>query len=149
MTPTPAPAPAPAGSAPHRRGPLAALAGLLSAAVALGVAELLAGLVGPVSSPVVAVGDAVIPLTPEPVKAFAIRTFGENDKGALIVGTLAIVALFSLAVGRAALLRLRLGQAGIGLFGVLGAVAAATRPAGGLLDALPSLLGAAAGVVTL
>ena len=79
MTATQVPPPAPAGQAPSRSGPLAALAGVLSAAVALGVAALVAGLVGPASFPVVAVGDAVIALTPEPVKAFAIRTFGEHD----------------------------------------------------------------------
>jgi hypothetical protein len=51
---------------------LGALAGLLSALVALGVAELAAALVGPASSPVI-----------------AIATFGENDKIALVVGALA------------------------------------------------------------
>ncbi len=149
MTTTRAAASAAVGSAPRRRGLLAALAGLLSAAVALGVAELLAGLVGPAASPVVAVGDAVITLTPEPVKAFAIRTFGENDKIALIAGTLAVIALLSFVVGLLALRRLRLGQAGIALVGLVGVVAAVTRPAGGPLDGLPSLLGAAAGVVAL
>jgi DMSO/TMAO reductase YedYZ molybdopterin-dependent catalytic subunit len=137
------------GTAPGPRRLLAALAGFLSAAVALGVAELLAGLVGPASSPVVAVGDVVITLTPEPVKAFAIRTFGESDKIALVVGTLALIALFSLLVGLVSLRRLPLGQAGIALFGLLGVLAAVTGPAGGLLDGLPSLLGAAAGVVAL
>ncbi len=149
MTTTGSAASAAVGSAPRRRRLLAALAGLLSAAVALGVAELLAGLVGPAASPVVAVGDAVITLTPEPVKAFAIRTFGENDKIALIAGTLAVIALLSFVVGLLALRRLRLGQAGIALVGLVGVVAAVTRPAGGPLDGLPSLLGAAAGVVAL
>ena len=51
---------------------LGALAGLLAAAVALGAGELVAGVVGPASSPVVAVGNAVIALTPEPVKDAAI-----------------------------------------------------------------------------
>jgi hypothetical protein len=66
---------------------LGALAGLLAAAVALGFAELTAALVGPASSPVIAVGDTVITLTPEPVKEFAIRSFGENDKVVLVAGT--------------------------------------------------------------
>jgi DMSO/TMAO reductase YedYZ molybdopterin-dependent catalytic subunit len=149
VTPIQATAPAPAGSAPRRLGTAAALAGLLSAAVALGVAELLAGLVGPSSSPVVAVGDAVIALTPEPVKAFAIRTFGENDKIALVAGTLVLIALFAVAVGLVALRRLPVGRVGIALFGLVGVLAAVTRPAGGPLDALPSLAGALAGVVTL
>ncbi|TFV67272.1 UNVERIFIED_ORG: molybdopterin-binding oxidoreductase [Bacillus sp. AZ43] len=149
MTTSPQPPAAPrSGSGRGRRG-LAALAGLLAAAVALGVAELVAALVGPASSPVIAVGDAVITLTPEPVKAFAIRTFGENDKIALVVGTLLIVALYALVIGLTGLRSRRLGALGIALFGLVGAIAAVTRPAGGPLDALPSLLGAAAGVAAL
>lgn len=89
---------APTGRGPARRG-LAALAGLLAAAVALGVGELVAGFVGPTSSPVIAVGDAVIALVPEPVKAVAIRTFGEGDEVALIAGTLVVVAMYALLVG--------------------------------------------------
>ena len=148
---TPAPTP---GAAPRRGGPglrrvLAAAAGLLAAAVALGVAELVAGVVGPASSPVVAVGDAAITVTPESVKHFAITTFGENDKVALIAGMLAVIGLYALAVGVLGLRSRRLGVLGIAVFGVIGALAAATRPAGGPLDALPSLVGAAAGVLAL
>jgi DMSO/TMAO reductase YedYZ molybdopterin-dependent catalytic subunit len=148
-------APAAGGPAPAdprgrtTRRLLAALAGLLSAAVALGIAELAAGLVRPASSPVVAVGDFLIPLTPEPVKEFAIRTFGTSDKLALIVGTLVVIALLALALGVAGLRSRRLGIAGFVLFGLIGAVAAVTRPSGGPLDALPSLAGAAAGAVAL
>ena len=146
-----APVPAPEDNAERRGGrrSLAALAGLISATVALGVAELVAGLVGPASSPVIAVGDAAITLTPEPVKAFAIRTFGENDKIALVVGTLAVIAIYALVVGLVGLRNRRLGILGIAAFGAVGVLAALTRPAGGVLDALPSLLGAAAGMVAL
>ena len=140
-------APAPAGRGTRRV--LAALAGLLAAGVALGVAELVAGLVGPASSPVIAVGDTVITFVPEPVKQFAIRTFGENDKIALVVGTLVVVALYALLIGLVSLRSRRAGVAGIALFGVLGAAAAVSRPAGGVLDALPSVVGALAGIVAL
>jgi hypothetical protein len=141
-----------AASAPDGRGggwrrgrrPPAAVAGLLSAGVALGVAELPADLVGPQSSPVVAVGDTVITLVPEPVKAFAIRTFGEDDKTALVVGTLAVLALYAAVVG---VLALRGRASGIALFGLVGAAAAVTAPAGGPFDALPALVGALAGAV--
>jgi DMSO/TMAO reductase YedYZ molybdopterin-dependent catalytic subunit len=133
---------------PVRRGhrAAAALAGLLAAAVALGVGELAAGLVGPRASPVVAVGDRVIPLVPEPVTQFAIETFGNRDKAVLVGGTLLVVAVAALGLGVAALRRRSVGVAGVALLGVLGALAAATGPAGGPLDALPSLLGAAAGI---
>ncbi len=149
----PAPATGPDGApSTARRGPrrlFAALAGLLAAAVALGVAELAAAAVGPASSPVVAVGDTVITFVPEPVKQFAIATFGENDKIALVVGTLVLVAVYALLMGLVSLRSRRAGVTGIALFGVIGALAAATRPAGGPLDALPSVVGALAGVVAL
>ncbi|TFV51978.1 molybdopterin-dependent oxidoreductase [Blastococcus sp. TF02A_35] len=138
-----------AGRKPGVRRLLAALAGLLAAAVALGVAELVAALVGPASSPVVAVGDAAITLTPEPVKAFAIRTFGENDKIALIVGTLVVIALYALVIGLVGLRNRVLGVAGIALFGLVGVVAAVTRPAGGPLNGLPALVGAIVGAFAL
>jgi DMSO/TMAO reductase YedYZ molybdopterin-dependent catalytic subunit len=141
--------PAPGEGDNRGRRRFGALAGLLAAAVALGVAELTAGIVGPASSPVVAVGDAIITVTPEPVKNVAIRTFGENDKIALVAGTLVIVAVYALLLGLLSLRSRRLGTAGILLFGAIGALAAATRPAGGLLDAVPSLVGAGVGVVAL
>jgi DMSO/TMAO reductase YedYZ molybdopterin-dependent catalytic subunit len=145
----PAPAAGRPATAPRRRRALAALAGLLAAGLALGVGELVAGLIGPQSSPVVAIGDTVITLTPEPVKQFAIATFGEHDKAALVVGTLVLTALASMALGALALRRRAVGSAGIALFGLLGAVTAVTGPAGGVLDTLPSLAGAAAGAAVL
>ena len=128
---------------------LGALAGLVAAAVALGVGEFVAGLVRPAASPVVAVGNAAITLVPEPLKEFAIRTFGARDKLALIVGVLAVVALYAVAVGLVALRHRRAGALGVALFGVVGVIAAITRPSGGVLDGLPSLLGAVVGVPVL
>ncbi|MFE3121955.1 molybdopterin-binding oxidoreductase, partial [Streptomyces hydrogenans] len=69
------------------RAAVSALAGLLSAYTALAVA----GLVRPATGPVTVVGGAVIDRTPAPVKDFAIRTFGENDKTALQLGILALL----------------------------------------------------------
>ncbi|MGY1811558.1 molybdopterin-dependent oxidoreductase [Blastococcus sp. SYSU D00820] len=151
QAPAPAAGPGAPTPAPGRRGrrALGALAGLIAAAVALGVGELVAALTGRSSSPVVAVGDAVITMVPEPVKEFAIRTFGENDKIALVVGVLAVVALYAALLGAVALRRRWIGVAGVALFGVLGAWAAATRPAAGQLAFLPSVVGAVAGVVAL
>ena len=131
-----------------RRG-AGALAGLLAAAVALGVAELVASAVGASSSPVIAVGQAVIAATPEPVKEFAIRTFGQNDKAALVVGVCIVLALFAVLLGLATLRKLAYGIAGIAVFGVVGMAAAITRHDAGPLAALPSLIGAFAGMVAL
>ncbi|MGY1601246.1 molybdopterin-dependent oxidoreductase [Geodermatophilus sp. SYSU D00815] len=141
--------PGPVGDRRRERRLLAALAGLVAAAVALGTAQLAAGFVRPAAAPVVAVGDAVIAAVPEAVKDVAIRTFGQHDKLALVVGTLVLLAGFALVLGVLALRRRWVGAAGVALLGGLGALAALTRPAGGPLDALPSLVGAAAGTVAL
>ncbi|MET7332827.1 molybdopterin-dependent oxidoreductase [Nonomuraea sp. NPDC005650] len=127
-----------------------ALMGLVAGGVALGVAQLAAAFAGAKSSPVVAVGDAAIDLTPAPVKEFAIRTFGENDKTVLIAGVL-IVVLGGVAplIGTLAVRRLGYGFAGLAVFGAIGLAAVLTRPDAGALDVLPTLVGAAAGAWTL
>ena len=62
------------------------VAGIVSAAVFLAVAELLALLFARGGQPVLAVGSFVIDIVPQPFKEFAIATFGEYDKIALLVG---------------------------------------------------------------
>ncbi|MFG1942407.1 molybdopterin-dependent oxidoreductase [Nonomuraea sp. NPDC048826] len=126
-----------------------ALAGIVAGAVALGVAQLGAGLVGAGSFPVVAVGDWVVDLSPAPLKEFAIRTFGENDKNVLVGGVLVVLTLIAAGIGVAARRRPVHGTAGLALFGVVGVAAVLTRPGAGFADALPTLAGVAAGVWTL
>jgi DMSO/TMAO reductase YedYZ molybdopterin-dependent catalytic subunit len=120
--------------------------GLITAAVALGVGQLVAGLTGSVGSPVVAVGSAAIDLTPLPVKDFAISTFGSNDKIALVTGILVLLAVFAAGIGIAAVRRFRYGVAGLAVFTAVGLAAALSRPTAGAADVLPSLAGGAAGL---
>ncbi|MEV0379007.1 molybdopterin-dependent oxidoreductase [Nonomuraea sp. NPDC050643] len=122
-----------------------ALAGLTAGGVALGIAQLVAGVVGPETFPVVAVGDGTVDLTPAPVKDFAIRTFGENDKAVLVGGVLVVLAAVAALIGVAAGRRLVYGHAGLAAFGAVGLVAVLTRPGAGILDALPTVAGVAAG----
>jgi DMSO/TMAO reductase YedYZ molybdopterin-dependent catalytic subunit len=98
---------------------------------------------------VVAVGDKAITLTPEWLKEFGIRTFGENDKIVLVGTVLAAIVAYSLVVGLVSLRSRLLGVLGIALFAVLGVLAAATRNAGSLVDGIPALVGAVVGVVAL
>ncbi|MEV7443896.1 molybdopterin-dependent oxidoreductase [Streptomyces sp. NPDC091204] len=127
-----------------------ALAGLLAGFAALAVAELVAGLSRPAAGPVTVVGGAVIDRTPATVKDFAIRTFGENDKTVLQLGILLVLALFAVVLGVAALRYRRTGAAGVLVFGIVGAVAALSRPdAEGAGDVLPSLAGTLAGAAVL
>ncbi|MFC4534357.1 molybdopterin-dependent oxidoreductase [Sphaerisporangium dianthi] len=124
----------------------AALIGLVAGAVALGIGQLAAGLVDPKASPVIAVGDAAVDRTPAALKEWAIRTFGANDKPVLISGIVVVLALIAMGLGLLARRRMGYATAGLFAFGVIGAAAAVTRPDGGVLDVLPSAVGAAAGV---
>jgi DMSO/TMAO reductase YedYZ molybdopterin-dependent catalytic subunit len=120
--------------------------GLITAAVAMGVAQLVAGITGPQGSPVVAVGGAAIDATPAPLKNFAISAFGANDKTVLIIGILVLLAVFAAVIGVAAVRRLSYGLAGLAVFTLIGLLAALTRPTSGPSDVVPVLIGAAAGV---
>jgi len=134
---------------PHPSALAGAAVGVLTAAVAMGVAQLAAGLTVAQSSPVLAVGQAAIDLTPQPVKEFAISTFGANDKNALLVGILVVLAAFAAVIGILAVRRLALGLAGLAVFACIGLAAALTRPNATAGYVVPTLVGAAAGAFAL
>ena len=125
------------------------LLGIVCGAVAIGVAQLVAGIVDPDSSPIVAVGGTAIDATPEWLKSFAIRTFGSNDKAVLLAGIGIVLTLIAALLGMAALRRPSIGYLGLCLIAAIGAVAAVTRPTARPIDALPSIAGAIAGSVML
>jgi len=133
--------------APHALA--GAVAGVLAAAVAIGAAQLAAGFTVPQASPVVAVGQAAIDLTPPPVKDFAISAFGSGDKTVLLGGILVVLALYAAVVGILAVRRLAIGMWGLALFAVIGLVAALTRPDSTAEYIVPILVGAAAGAFAL
>src|SRR5690242_12157892 len=93
----------------------AALSGLVSGAVTVGVAELLAavltvtGLAGGQPSPVISVGDAFVDRTPGFLKDFAVRTFGEQDKAVLLSSIGLVLVVLAVAAGLAAARRLVVG----------------------------------------
>ncbi|MEU6823448.1 molybdopterin-dependent oxidoreductase [Streptomyces atriruber] len=126
------------------------MSGALAGFAALAVAELLSSAVRPEAGPVVAVGGAAIDRTPASVKDWAIREFGTDDKLVLQSGIIAVLALLAVVLGLVALRHRRVGAAGVLLFGVIGALAATSRPdSTGLVDALPSLAGAVVGAALL
>ncbi|PWR13777.1 molybdopterin-binding oxidoreductase [Micromonospora sicca] len=127
----------------------AALAGITAAAVAIGAAEPVAVLTGARSAPLIAVGGLVVDIVPAPLKQFAIALFGTYDKIALLVGTALLLAAFAALLGVLAARRLWAGLAGIAAFAALGVAAALTRAGANVLDALPSLVGAALGALAL
>ncbi|QZY29003.1 molybdopterin-dependent oxidoreductase [Nocardioides coralli] len=123
--------------------------GILATLVGMAVGHLVASLLDPASSPVVAVGSTVIDLTPTPVKEWAVQTFGTADKPILIGSVMAGAALLAAIGGVLARRRFVLG-AGVlvGLVAVAG-VMALLRPTAGVTDALPALATGLAGVATL
>lgn len=123
--------------------------GLLSGAMAIGVAILAAAFVRPQASPVIAVGEAAIDRTPSAVKEFAIQYFGQNDKNVLLLGMYVVIAIIAMTVGVLGRRRLAVGVIGMAAFGVFGAFVALTRPESHATDGLPSLIGGAAGVAAL
>jgi len=127
----------------------AAVAGIAAAAVALGVAELIAVFTGAGSAPLVAVGGVVVDSVPEPIKQVAISLFGVNDKLALLIGTTTILAVFAAFIGIGAARRRWIGYAGIGVFALVGVAASLSRPGANPLSILPTLIGSAAGVIVL
>src|SRR6478735_8136486 len=127
----------------------AGLGGMLAAGAAIAVGHLVAVVIAPTASPLLAVGATFIDLTPEWLTSFAIRTFGANDKVALLGGIGMALAIAAVAIGLLGLRRPRLAVAAIGALGVVGALAAVLRPAGSLMSVIPSLTGAAVGMAIL
>src|SRR5262245_20064196 len=75
------------------------VAGMLAAAVALAVGHLLGVVLAPAASPILAVGSSLVDLAPQPLKAFAIDTFGSRDKEALLLGIGVAVLVLAAAIG--------------------------------------------------
>ncbi|MDQ1751958.1 MAG: hypothetical protein QOE71_3014, partial [Pseudonocardiales bacterium] len=111
-----------------RRALLPALSGLLAGAAGLSVAQLIAQFIEPNSSPVIAVGGAAIDATPTPLKEYAIRNFGTNDKHVLLTGILAVLALLTMAIGIAAARRFIAGIVLVVALGVVAVTAELRRP---------------------
>lgn len=108
-------------AAPARRtGWMYAVAGAVSAGLALGVAELLSGFNLSTPSLVLAVGDAFIDVTPPSLKDWAVDVFGTNDKNVLIGGMVVVVLLLGGAVGVIARRFTWAGAAAFAAFGALG-----------------------------
>lgn len=124
-----------------------AAGGLLAAAAGAGLGHLVAAVVAPGSSPVLAVGSTVIDATPTPVKEWAVANFGTADK-VILIGSVSIVTLIvAAALGVVARTRRTLGVALIGALALLAIAAAATRPTSTPIDLLPGFVTALSGVL--
>ncbi len=133
------------------KGPtaMAALAGVVAAAVVLAVAELVGAFFTARATPVIALGSTFIDFTPPWMKDFAIATFGTNDKAALFVGMGLTIFLLACVLGVVAYRKWVLGVAGVLFMGAVIVASVVTRAGVAPLDAIPTLLGTVAGLLVL
>ena len=128
----------------------AAAAGVVSAAVALGVGEAVTGFEGPGPSLVTAVGTEFIDRFAASLKDLAVRLFGTNDKPALVVGIVITSLLLGAVSGIAASRRFAVGVVGFVGFGAVGLWAYLRDPLGTTGSGIAAAVAAvAAGVASL
>jgi DMSO/TMAO reductase YedYZ molybdopterin-dependent catalytic subunit len=123
-----------------------ATAGLLAGAAGVALAQAVAALIPGVTSPLLAVANRAVDLTPRPVKEWAVATFGSADKAVLVGGVIATIALTLVALGGLGVRRSRVAVAGLVVLNLVGAVAALTDRAAGAPGWL-RLLAPAAGLL--
>jgi DMSO/TMAO reductase YedYZ molybdopterin-dependent catalytic subunit len=126
----------------------AVVAGVVSGALAVAVGMLVAAITD-VVSPTDAVGSEVIDRAPLWLKELAIEWFGTNDKVALRIGIVVILAGAAALIGVAAVRRPWVGLAGFMMFGFVGALAAGHRPGATQGAVVPSIVGATVGALVL
>ena len=126
-----------------------AVAGIGAAALGAAAGQLVAFGVNPAAAPIVAVGAVIVDAVPTPLKEWAVATLGTADK-AVLIGTVVVgVAVLSAVAGILAVRRPAVGYGLFGVIGLIGVLAAATRPASGQLDWLPSIVGTAVAMAVL
>ncbi len=132
-----------------RTGIPAAAGGVLATLAGLAAAHLTAALTDPATSPVVSIGSTVIDLTPTPVKEWAVSNFGTADKpiliGSVVAGTLVLAGVAGILARR----RFPLGAALLVVLTALAGAAALARPTATITDAIPAVVAAIVGVLTL
>ncbi|MFZ2527616.1 MAG: molybdopterin-dependent oxidoreductase [Rhodococcus sp. (in: high G+C Gram-positive bacteria)] len=129
--------------------PTRALAGVLAAAVVLGIGELVAVAVASGSSPFFAVGSTTVDRSPSWAREFAIDTFGTNDKPALFIGMSVTIVTLAAIAGVVERTRRPYGSAILAALGAVGVYAALSRPGATVTYALPTVVGVIAGILIL
>ncbi|WP_327109930.1 molybdopterin-dependent oxidoreductase [Nocardia sp. NBC_01730] len=126
---------------------LRVVAGIVSAGLTLGVAELVAAFADARSAPLNALGSVVVDHTSDSLREWAIDTFGTDDKSALylIMGVVALVV-----AGLAGVIERPSRATGswlLAAFGVIAAAAAVARTS--VSGALPTVIGVSVGIYAL
>jgi len=128
----------------NRQAPL--LTGVLATGAGLAITELLAGILKVRASPVVALGETVIALTPGIIAHKIIEVVGHADKPLAITSVVVVILTLGALVGRLWVARRLFALGAIVAFVVLGMVAVSSRPNTG---SLTPLLCVAGGIATM
>jgi DMSO/TMAO reductase YedYZ molybdopterin-dependent catalytic subunit len=128
---------------------LRVLVGIVAAGAAIGVAHLVAALIEPSASPLIAVGSTLVDAAPTPIKEFVVRHFGTYDKPILLSGIGVVLLVLAAMIGLLAWRRRRLALAAIGALGLVGVVAVLLRPGGTWTEVIPSLVAGLVGMAAL
>ncbi|RUR00936.1 molybdopterin-dependent oxidoreductase [Labedella endophytica] len=141
----------PGRPAPPRPHPAVAAGavGVVSAIATLAIAELVALVVAPAASPLLAVGSLVIDLVPGWVKDLVIALFGTNDKVVLLLCLAVLVAALAFLSGLLEWRRPPWGTVVLGIVGVIAVIAATTRAGATGMWASPTVAGVIVGVLVL
>ena len=129
--------------------PLYALAGLVAGVAGLAVSHVATMLLTIRATPLLAVAESIIAITPGPVAEGLIRVVGRNDKPILIVGVAAVLLGLSALAG---VLSRRSQPLAMGIFlamGVIGGAAVVARRGATVFDLAPVVLGTVTWIVVL
>ncbi|MCE7005590.1 molybdopterin-dependent oxidoreductase [Kibdelosporangium philippinense] len=121
-------------------------AGVLGVVAAVAAGHLVAGLLDANASPFLAVGNTAVDLTPDPVKDWAIATFGTADKLVLLIGMAVVLLGFAAIAGLLSRRSPAPGTVVAVVVGALGLIAVMVRPDLGQLAILAPLASLFAGV---
>lgn len=142
----------PSGTLPAATVPraLARAAGVVAAMAALAAGELVSSFAGPDQSLIGSVGTEFIDRFAAPLKDFAVRTFGTNDKTALLVGIITVSLIAGAFIGAASLRRPQIAPIAFGAFGLLGFLSSLADPqANNAVSFFAAAVAVAAGIGTL
>ena len=117
------------------------LLGLVAVGSGLALAQFLVSLKSNLNSPVVSIGNRVIDHVPASLKEFAIRTFGVDDKRALVITIYTVVLILAILIGHSYFSgKKRRAQSIVIVMTVLGATSSIFDANSDVLSLLPSVV---------
>jgi DMSO/TMAO reductase YedYZ molybdopterin-dependent catalytic subunit len=117
------------------------LAGIVAGALGVTASYLVAGLLRVRESPMVAVAEGVITLTPGSVVRWAIETFGANDKDVLLLGMSLVLAVLFACIGALARDRWWAAVVGFCVLAAIGVAAIVALPGTPVVEFVPVVVG--------